>query len=133
MATVHVVAMEIATLKGCRRSLCFIKWLQGMTKRTWASGMKDVRSGFDLFTAPHFLMETNCSEQGCCVFLPKSLSLSRTRPRLSLPLNAATLDKFMKKQMAATSFLQSACTQPLVENLEPYVTVKPRPFVCACQ
>lgn len=35
-----------------QRSLCFIKWLQGMTKRTWASGMKDVRSGFDLFTEP---------------------------------------------------------------------------------
>lgn len=50
MAAVHVVSMEIATLKGCREAFCFIKWLQGMTKRTWASGMKDVRSRFDLFT-----------------------------------------------------------------------------------
>lgn len=52
-----------------------------------------------------FLMETNCAEQGCCVFLPKSQSFSRTQPGLSLPPNAAILDKFMKKQMAATGFL----------------------------
>ena len=52
MATVHVVTMEMARLKRLQRSLCFIKWLQGMTKRTWASGMKDIRSGFDLFTEP---------------------------------------------------------------------------------
>lgn len=52
MGTVHVVAMEMATLKRLQRSLCFIKWLQGMAKRMWASGMKDVRSGFDLFAEP---------------------------------------------------------------------------------
>lgn len=52
MATVHVVAMEIEHSKVAEKSLCFIKWLQGKTKCTWASGMKDVRSGFDLFTKP---------------------------------------------------------------------------------
>lgn len=80
--------------------------------------MKDVRSGFDLFTACPveviFLkMETNCSEQGRCVFLPKSQSFSWTQPELSLPPNAAILDKFMKKQMAALSILPavfSLCT-----------------------
>ncbi len=85
-----------------QRSLCFIKWLQGMTKCTWVSGMKDVRSDFDLFTGSPvkviFSKEANCSEQGCWVFLPKSLSFSWTQPGLSLPANAAKLHIFMKSR-----------------------------------
>lgn len=109
MAAVHVVSMEIATLKGCREAFCFIKWLQGMTKRTWASGMKDVRSRFDLFTerpveggffSLFFFLNGDKLLGTRLLCIPSQESVW-----LSLPPNAAILDKFMKKQMAATGAL----------------------------
>ena len=107
MAAAHAVAMEIATLKGCGEAFCFIKWLRGMTKHTWASGMKDVRSRFDLFTELPVLVFF------LLFFFFKWRQIARNKvvvysfPRvwLSLPPNAAILDKFMKKQMAATGAL----------------------------
>lgn len=124
--------------RNCNGGPCFIKWLQGMTKCTWASGVKDVRSGFDLFAVPpveeiylFILMETNCSEQGCRVCLPKSLPLSWTWPGLSLPLNVATLDKFMKKQTAARGFLPTVCTVYTVFGEKPGTLCK-TPAICLC-
>lgn len=92
-----------------QRSLCFMKWLRGMAKCTWASW----HNGWSIrFRFIHrvscwwfWKMETNCSEQGCCAFHPKSGSFSWTHPGLSLSQNAAILDKFMKKQMAASASL----------------------------
>lgn len=98
------------------RSLCFIKWLQGMTKHTWAPGVKDVRSGYDLFTEPpagviffiYFWFKLRWIAQNKAVMYAFSrVRLSQTRPGLSLPQSAATLDKLVKK-MAARGFLPAA-------------------------
>lgn len=89
-----------------QRSLCFIKWLQGMAKRMWASwherysitfGFAHPASCWGDFVLFFLQMETNCSKQSCCVFLPESESFSWTHLGLSLPMNVAVLDKFLKK------------------------------------
>lgn len=78
-----------------------------------------------------FLIETNCSEQGCHVCLPKSVSLSWPRPGLSLPLNVATLDRFMKMQTAARGFLPTVCTVYTVFGEKPG-TLCNTPAICLC-
>lgn len=94
-----------------QRSLCFIKWPQGMTKHMWASGTKDVRSDFDLFgLLLMFLKNENklLINWDLC-FLSQEYVLFMYMARLSLPVNAAALDKFMKKQMAARGLLPAVC------------------------
>lgn len=106
MAAVHVVSMEIATLKGCREAFCFIKWLQGMNKAhvgVWHEGCS---------IAVWFIHRAS-RWRGIFFFLNGDKLLgtrllcipSQESVWLSLPPNAAILDKFMKKQMAATGAL----------------------------
>lgn len=136
---VHVVAMEITTLKGCREAFVSLngcrEWQNTRGRLAWRMFDQVLIYSARLLLRRIFLMETNCSEQGCCVFLPKSLSLSRTLPGLSWPPSAAILDKFMKKQMAATGFLPTVFSlyTAFGWNLGPCLPVKPRPFVYACQ
>lgn len=98
MAAVHVVAMEIATFKCFREAFvlsnCCKEWQNTCGRLVWRM--------FDCFLIyssslllRRFSMETNCPEQGCCVFLPKSLYFSWTLLKLSLPLKTGILDKFM--------------------------------------
>lgn len=50
-ATVHVVAMEIATLfSECREAFVLLNGCKEWQNARGRPGMKDVRSGFDLFT-----------------------------------------------------------------------------------
>lgn len=54
-----------------------------MTKCMWASGIKDVWSGFDLFKVPpveaiFFFIETNCWEQGLCILPQQSVHFRDT-------------------------------------------------------
>lgn len=120
---------SLVSLNGCK------EWQNTRGRLAWRMFDQVLIYSARLLLRRIFLMETNCSEQGCCVFLPKSLSLSRTLPGLSLPPNAATLDKFIKKQMAATGFLHTVFSlyTAFGWNLGPCVIVKPRPFVYACQ
>lgn len=83
--TVHVVAMEIATLKGCREVFVLL------------NGCKEWRNKRGRLGMFYFFCKWRQIAQSCCVFLPESESFSWTHLGLSLPMNVAVLDKFLKK------------------------------------
>lgn len=82
-----------------------------MTKHMWASGTKDVRSDFDLFSLLLMFLknENKLLRNWDLCFLSQEYVLFMYTASLSLPVNAAALDKFMKKQMAARGLLPAVC------------------------
>lgn len=116
--------------KGCRDAFVLLNGFKEW-QNAWASGMKDVRSGFDLFrklpaeAIKRTKKETNCSQQGCS--FPKQVCTFHGHAwgflYLWMLLHSVNAGK---KQMAARVFLRAACTQPLclIETLQPWFTAE---------
>lgn len=113
-AMVHAVAMEMATLKGCREAFVLLNGCKKWQNARGRHGMTVVQSGFDRVSCwgGYFFYPENGDKLlrtrflFCFfVWLQKSRSFSWSQPGLTLLPNAAILDKFMKKQMVALGFL----------------------------
>lgn len=107
---VHVVAMEIATLKGCREAFVLLNG-----RKEWQNTCgRLARRMFDqilIYSVSWMFLknETKLLRNWDLCFLSQEYVLFMYTARLSLPVNAAALDKFMKKQMAARGFLPAVC------------------------
>lgn len=94
----HVVAMEIRTLRGCREAFVLLRGCKGLQNIRGRSGMTNFIHQASCQSEFCFgEMEANCSEQGCCVSLPGSRSVSRTQKQQSLRLSPAVINTFVEK------------------------------------